>query len=519
MSCSRPHAGHGPGRGTPAAAPTVDAPFGHALAALGADAAGHRRADRRPRQVHRHPAVPRRLSRPLLQCRHGRAEPRRRRRRPRPHRQDAASPRPTASSPRAAPTTSSRSPARTRNLNVKIVAGLPGLTTGYGGTHQAIEDLGADADDPRPHRHRSVRRHRDRRGDRGHRRPHGPVYMRLLRGAVPVVLEPGYRFEIGKARVLREGTRRRHRLDRPHDRARARRRRGARPRGASPSASCMCRRSSRSTPRPSPTFAAGVDQVVTAENHVVVGGLASLVVETLFDAGVSRKVTRIGLPDRYIECGSVPTLQARYGLTTEAIVATIAGLRRGCAMKITDIETFTVGAGWKNWLFVRVHTDDGIHGVGEGTLNGFITTTEAGVHELEAPRDRPGPAPHQRARQAHARQRLARRRPHPPHRRSRRSRSPAGTSSARSSACRSTSSSAAGCATACSATPMAGTAPSARRRRSSRRRSAVLAKGFKAFKLDPFGTAQGFISREELDLSYDICRTLRDKLPARHAAS
>src|SRR6516164_6381937 len=27
-------------------------------------------------------------------------------------------------------------------LPVKIVAGLPGLTTGYGGTHQAIEDLG-----------------------------------------------------------------------------------------------------------------------------------------------------------------------------------------------------------------------------------------------------------------------------------------------------------------------------------------------------------------------------------------
>ena len=25
--------------------------------------------------------------------------------------------------------------------NVKIIAGLPGLTTGYGGTHQAIEDL------------------------------------------------------------------------------------------------------------------------------------------------------------------------------------------------------------------------------------------------------------------------------------------------------------------------------------------------------------------------------------------
>jgi galactonate dehydratase len=38
-------------------------------------------------------------------------------------------------------------------------------------------------------------------------------------------------------------------------------------------------------------------------------------------------------------------------------------------MKITRIETFTVGAGWKNWLFVRLHTDTGL---GEGTLNGFI---------------------------------------------------------------------------------------------------------------------------------------------------
>jgi galactonate dehydratase len=52
-------------------------------------------------------------------------------------------------------------------------------------------------------------------------------------------------------------------------------------------------------------------------------------------------------------------------------------------MKIISLETITVGAGWKNWLFVRVHTDDGLHGLGEGTLNGFIRTTEAAVHELE----------------------------------------------------------------------------------------------------------------------------------------
>jgi len=52
-------------------------------------------------------------------------------------------------------------------------------------------------------------------------------------------------------------------------------------------------------------------------------------------------------------------------------------------MKITHIETITVSAGWKNWLLLKVFTDAGIHGVGEGTLNGFIKTTEAAVHELE----------------------------------------------------------------------------------------------------------------------------------------
>ena len=52
-------------------------------------------------------------------------------------------------------------------------------------------------------------------------------------------------------------------------------------------------------------------------------------------------------------------------------------------MEITSIETRAVSAGWKNWLLVKVHTDSGIHGIGEGTLNGFIRTTEAAVRELE----------------------------------------------------------------------------------------------------------------------------------------
>ncbi|MBN9259074.1 MULTISPECIES: transketolase C-terminal domain-containing protein [unclassified Mesorhizobium] len=210
------------------------------------------------------------------------------------------------------------------NLDVKIVAGLPGLTTGYGGTHQAIEDLalmrmipGLTIIDPCDATEieaatEAIAEHR------------GPVYMRLLRGAVPVVLEPGYRFEIGKARRLREGTdigivSTGFMTERALDAADALRKQGI-------SAGVL------HVPTIKPfdaeavaEFAAGVGRVVTAENHVVVGGLASLVVEALFDRGIARKVTRIGLPDRYIECGAVPTLQAKYGLTTQAMIQTIAG--------------------------------------------------------------------------------------------------------------------------------------------------------------------------------------------------
>lgn len=211
------------------------------------------------------------------------------------------------------------------HLNVKIVAGLPGLTTGYGGTHQAIEDLalmrmipGLTIIDPCDATEIGAATSAIADHD-------GPVYMRLLRGTVPVVLEPDYVFKIGKAVRLREGkdvgiisT-------------------GLMTERALDAATVLASRGISTAILHVPTikpfdsdavveFASGVGRVVTAENHVVVGGLASLVIESLFDAAIAQKVTRIGLPDRYIECGSVPTLQQRYGLTVEAIVDTIAAL-------------------------------------------------------------------------------------------------------------------------------------------------------------------------------------------------
>ena len=211
------------------------------------------------------------------------------------------------------------------NLNVKLIAGLPGLTTGYGGTHQAIEDLalmrmipGLVVIDPCDATEIEAATLAIANHD-------GPVYMRQLRGAVPVILEPGYTFVIGKARQLRTGTdvgivSTGIMTERAIDAAASLERRGI-------SVGVL------HVPTIKPfdadavaEFATSVGRIVTAENHVVVGGLASLVVEALFDAGIQRKVTRIGLPDRYIECGAVTTLQTKYGLTAEAMAATIAAL-------------------------------------------------------------------------------------------------------------------------------------------------------------------------------------------------
>jgi len=51
-------------------------------------------------------------------------------------------------------------------------------------------------------------------------------------------------------------------------------------------------------------------------------------------------------------------------------------------MKITELKTFIVGNPWKNWLFLKICTDEGLTGIGEAT-SGFSTKpVEAQVQEL-----------------------------------------------------------------------------------------------------------------------------------------
>ncbi|MBX6772184.1 MAG: galactonate dehydratase [Chloroflexi bacterium] len=53
-------------------------------------------------------------------------------------------------------------------------------------------------------------------------------------------------------------------------------------------------------------------------------------------------------------------------------------------MKITGIRTFTFWVDWCNWLLVRIDTDEGLYGWGEGSLHGSIKAVETAVHELSA---------------------------------------------------------------------------------------------------------------------------------------
>ncbi len=51
-------------------------------------------------------------------------------------------------------------------------------------------------------------------------------------------------------------------------------------------------------------------------------------------------------------------------------------------MKVTALRTVVVGNPWKNWLFVVLETDEGLRGLGEGTLGLSTKPVEAALHEV-----------------------------------------------------------------------------------------------------------------------------------------
>ena len=213
------------------------------------------------------------------------------------------------------------------NLNVKICCALPGLTTGYGPSHQATDDLAMmrgipgmtivdpcdalDIEQAVP----QIAAHP------------GPVYMRLLRGNVPIVLdEYDYRFELGKAKLLRDGN---DVLIISSGFMTMRALEVAQALAADSLGVAVLH-----CPTIKPLDEAAIVEavrckhrlVVVAENHSVIGGLGEAVASTLLRHRVQPAGFELaGLPDVFLDAGALPTLHDRYGISTDALAKRVKG--------------------------------------------------------------------------------------------------------------------------------------------------------------------------------------------------
>ncbi len=212
------------------------------------------------------------------------------------------------------------------NRNVKIACALPGLTSGYGPSHQAAEDLALMRAMPNMVVIDPCDAHEIEQVVPAMAAHNGPVYMRLLRGNVPLVLdEYDYKFELGKAKLLREGadvlvissgimTMRALEVAQ---------------RLEADKVGVAVLHVPTIKPLDTETILREAGRtgrmVVVAENHTVIGGLGEAVAGTLLRAGVAPVFRQIGLPDEFLKAGALPTLHDLYGISTDAMAASIKG--------------------------------------------------------------------------------------------------------------------------------------------------------------------------------------------------
>jgi transketolase len=202
-----------------------------------------------------------------------------------------------------------------------VVGFLPGITTPFRATHQAIDDIaimralpGMTVIDPADATELGAALHAA--ADQP-----GPVYLRGLRGRVAEIFPPaGFAFEVGRTRVLRAG----------QDVGIV-----CTGLGTQWALEAEAKLAARGVPagllhvptlKPADlpaiaSFCMAFRVVTTVENHSVIGGLASVVAEALAAAGAGTKVRALGVPDRWADAGSLDHVRRALGLDCDAIAA------------------------------------------------------------------------------------------------------------------------------------------------------------------------------------------------------
>ncbi len=209
------------------------------------------------------------------------------------------------------------------NRKVRLMGFLPGITTPGGITHQAIEDIAVlravpnmtileTGDATEVETVLEVADSID-----------GPVYVRILRGEVPRLFSTP--FEFNKLRTLSEGE------DILVVSSGVCTEEALRATGPLAARGVGIHHLHASTLKPFDRdgllkAARGKKGIVTLENHTIVGGLGSLVAETLAEEGLGIRLKRLGLNDTFAHGASKPYLMKKYGLDAGALVSAIEGL-------------------------------------------------------------------------------------------------------------------------------------------------------------------------------------------------
>ncbi len=205
-------------------------------------------------------------------------------------------------------------------LNVKICATHSGLTVGEdGASHQALEDIAlmrvipnlrvavpADANEAKAIIRAAVE-------------VDGPVYVRLGRPKVPVIFEEGREFTFGKAHIVKQGT------DVTIVACGIMLSKALEAAVVLAGEGIMAEVINASSIKPFDAdtvieSARKTGAVVTAEEHSIIGGLGSLVAESLVEQHPV-PLRRVGVRDCFGASGSPQRLLAEYGLEADDIVA------------------------------------------------------------------------------------------------------------------------------------------------------------------------------------------------------
>ncbi len=207
-------------------------------------------------------------------------------------------------------------------LNVKIAATHAGITVGEdGGSHQAIEDVAIMRSVPNMTVLVPADGEETRQIIKAAAQYQGPVYIRMGRLDVPLLFDENYRFEIGKANILREGSdvaimangiMVALAMEAAEELSLA---------GISVSVVNVAS----VKPLDVSTLiqvAQKTKAVVSAEEHNIIGGLGSAIAEVLAENAPTPMV-RVGLKDTFGESGRPQELLEKYGLTKASLIKAV----------------------------------------------------------------------------------------------------------------------------------------------------------------------------------------------------